>query len=372
MIQNARKAALTVLDRCFGNGAWSSQALDGAIRPLSERDGALVSHLSLGVLQNYILLDHCIDSFLNGNKKLDLTVRNILRLGAYQILFSDKIPARAAVNESVKLCRSSGFTSAGGLVNAVLRRISENGMPESDDLAVRYSHPSWFVERMEAEHGIVFTEALLKANNEIPPIALHSAFAEGETYVQDPAAYEAVVMAGPKPGMRVLDACAAPGGKSFTAAVLMQNSGVILSCDLHEKKLSLIRSGADRLGIHIIETRCADASVHLKEWENTFDLVIADVPCSGFGVIRKKPEIRMKTESEIAALPAIQKRIADNLAGYIVPGGRMLYSTCTIFPEENEAISHSLGGFIVEKEKTFWPHTDGTDGFYACVLRKSK
>ena len=372
MSQSARKASLNVLNRCFGTGAWSSQVLDVVLQELDTRDRALVTRLSLGVLQNYVLLDYTVDRFLTGSKKLDLPVRNILRMGAYQILFSDKIPARAAVSESVKLCRASGFTSAGGLVNAVLRKIDEFGLPEVDDLAVLYSHPDWFVQRMENEHGRIFTEALLKANNTEPPVTLHPAFKEGETYVQDTAAYEAVVMACPEPGMHVLDACSAPGGKSFTAAVLMQNKGSILSCDVLEKKLALVQQGAERLGIRIIQTQHADATEHVKEWEKMFDLVIADVPCSGFGVIRKKPEIRMKSESEIAALPELQKRIVKNLGTYVVPGGKMLYSTCTVFPEENEYVAHDIAGFEILSEKTFWPHIDGTDGFYACVMRKCR
>ena len=370
MTQTARKTALAVLDRCFGSRAWSSQTLNAAIAPLEERDRAFTTRLVMGVLQNYKLIDYTVDHYLTGNKNLDLTVRNVLRLGAYQILFSDRIPNRAAVNESVKLCRSSGFTSAGGLVNAVLRRIAEFGIPPVEHLCIRYSHPEWFVQKMLALHGAVFTEALLKANNTEPEISRHAAFAEGETYVQDPAAYASVAMAQPVPGSRVLDACAAPGGKSFTAAVLMKNEGSILSCDISEKKLGLVRSGAERLGISIVSTCCADASEHRAQWEEAFDLVIADVPCSGFGVIRKKPEIRLKSESDIAPLPAIQKRIAQNLATYVRPGGTLLYSTCTVFPEENEEVAHNIEGFTVAMEKTFWPHIDGTDGFYACVLKK--
>lgn len=366
----ARQAALTVLNRCFESGAWSQQTLNSVIAPLDKRDAALASRLTLGVLQNYMLLDYLIDALLTGKKKLDLPVRNLLRLGAYQILFSDRIPARAAVNESVALCRSCGFASASGLVNAVLRKLADGNTPLPEDLSVRYSHPQWFVDRMIARHGLRFTEALLAANNTEPPTDRHEAFRPGETYVQDRAAYTAVEMAEPLPGMRVLDVCAAPGGKSFTAAVLMQNRGSILSCDIHEKKLSLIREGAERLGISILTTRCADAGRFLPELEGAFDLVIADVPCSGFGVIRKKPEIRMKPLAEIEKLPAVQKRIADNVSRYVAPGGKLLYSTCTVFEEENEAIAHGIAGFEILQEKTFWPHLDGTDGFYACVLRK--
>ena len=225
---------------------------------------------------------------------------------------------------------------------------------------------------MISRHGRAFTEALLEADNAEPPTVHHAAFAPGETYVQDAAAFQAVEMAHPEPGMRVLDACSAPGGKSFTASVLMENHGSILSCDIHEKKLSLIRSGADRLGIGIIRTLCCDAGEYRSEFDRAFDLVIADVPCSGFGVIRKKPEIRLKTEEEILGLPAVQKRILNNVARYVAPGGKLLYSTCTVFEEENEQVAHSLAGFEMIDEKTFWPHLDGTDGFYACVLRKKE
>ena len=370
-MNTARQTALQVLNRCFRDGAWSAQAIDRSAKDLNERETALASHLILGVLQNVTLLDFEIDSFLHGKKTPDLTVRNILRLGAYQLLFSDRIPPRAAVNESVQLCKSAGFSSAAGLVNAVLRRISETGMIPTDDLVVRYSHPKWFVDRMLERHGYAFTEALLKANNTEAVLNFHDAFAPGEQYVQDMAAYTAVEMAEPKPGMTVLDSCSAPGGKAFTAAVMMNNSGSIIACDLHEKKLRLIREGAQRLGISIISAACEDASVYDAGKREAFDLVIADVPCSGFGVIRKKPEIRFKTVEQIKNLPAVQKRIAENVAGYVKPGGKLLYATCTVFEEENEEIAHSLRGFDILKEKTFWPHIDGTDGFYACVLQKN-
>lgn len=370
MKENARSIALAALNRCFENGAWASQFLDSRISDLDPRDAALASRLTMGVLQNYCLLDNCIDQFRKKNGKLDLPVRNILRMGIYQLLFSDRIPASAAVNESVELCRRTGFSSACGMVNAILRKVSSTSFPLPDSLSVRYSQPQWFVDRMIAQHGLKFTEELLAANNKEPSIELHTAFKEGETYVQDLAAYQAVQMAEPKPGMMVLDACAAPGGKTFSAAVCMQNSGRIVSCDIHEKKLSLIERGAERLGISIVETRCLDGRSFVPEFENCFDLVIADVPCSGFGVMRKKPEVRFKKEADIAGMPAIQKNIVDNVSRYVKPGGKLLYSTCTIFPEENELISHAIKGFSIEQEKTFYPNVDDTDGFYACVLRK--
>lgn len=368
-MHNARTAALTALNRCFKSGAWASQVLDNEIKDLDQRDRALATRLTMGVIQNYMLLDFYIDSLC---KKLDLPVRNILRMGAYQIVFSDRIPDRAAVNESVELCRAAGYKSATGLVNAVLRKIAAGGISQPEELYVKYSHPKWFVDRMIADKGLDFTIELLKANNGDAEICTHEAFSQGERYVQDRAAYEAVVMAAPSKGMSVIDVCAAPGGKSFTSAVMMENSGRILSCDIHEKKLNLIREGSMRLGIDIIETVHSDALVHNPDYDEAFDLVIADVPCSGFGVIRKKPEIRFKTEDEIAGLPSIQKKILSNVSSYVKPGGKILYSTCTVFKEENEDVSSSLSGFTKIKEKTFWPNVDGTDGFYACVMIKNE
>lgn len=361
-------------------GSWSSQTLDSELKKFSsgseenKRDSALAARLVLGVLQNYRLLDYYIDSFVSRPEKLENDVRNILRIGAYQLKYMDRIPPHAAVSESVELCRRAGYKSACGLVNAVLRKIT-GPCPEPESLAVRYSHPEWFVERMTALHGADFTEGLLAADNTEPEVCLHPGFAPGETYVQDPAAYKAVEMLAPKPGMRVLDACAAPGGKSFTAAVLMENTGEIMSCDIHEKKLRLISEGASRLGIGSIRVMPADAKVFRPEFETRFDCVIADVPCSGFGVIRKKPEIRFKKESEIAGLPEIQSAVLSNVSRYVKPGGRLLYSTCTVFPEENEDVVSSFLGmhpeFSLETEKTFYPNADNTDGFFAAVLNKS-
>lgn len=367
MNPNARSVSLYVLNRCFKSGAWSSQLLNSELNILDEREAALATNITLGVLQNYRLLDFYIDSLTS---KLDLPVRNILRIGIYQILFLDKVPIHAAVNESVELAKANGYKSASGLVNAVLRKIDPDILSQVSDLSVKYSHPKWFVDRMISEYGKSFTEQLLIANNSTPDTLYHRAFNGNETYVQDKAAYDSVVMAEPKDGMKVLDSCAAPGGKSFTSAVLMNNKGSILSCDIHDKKLSLIKNNAERLGISIISTKCENASVFNSDYENAFDFVIADVPCSGFGVIRKKPEIRFKSEEEIKGLPDIQKKIINNVSRYVVPGGKLLYSTCTVFKEENEEVARSIDGFEIIKEKTFWPNIDFTDGFYACVLRK--
>lgn len=437
MPMNARQAALQALQRCRRDGAWAGASLDSMIRKagLSEKDAALAAKLCLGVLQNSTLLDHVIACYCS--TKPEPKVRDILRLGAYQLLFLDRIPARAAVNETVALCKAVGCARASGLVNAVLRRVSESdgvipeipGKGTAAYLSVRYSHPLWLCETIVERRGYDFAEAFLRANNTEAPLSLQintlkvtkkdylralqraeipftepqepadcvlldggqaralPGYEEGLFYVQDPAARLAVEIAAPEPGMRVLDACASPGGKSFAAAILMYNQGSILSCDIHEKKLALIRSGAERLGIGIIETRAADARIGDEALRARFDLVIADVPCSGLGVIAKKPEIRNKTPESIAPLPAIQRAILDNLAKNVKPGGVLLYSTCTILREENEDLVRAFladhpeygteafslyGRDVSEGMYTFWPQIDGSDGFFAAKLRRTR
>ena len=435
---NPREAALAALERCRRDGAWSGAAIDTAIKKyaLDRRDAALASRLCLGVLQNSRLLDFYINSYSSiPADKLEEKVRDILRLGIYQLTMLDKIPARAAVNESVALCKSCGCGRASGLVNAVLRKIAAcsgslppvPGEGSAEYLSIKYSHPRWIGEKITKQQGYDFAESFLAANNCPAPLDLQvntlktgkedivrsllrlempfslpeypenclslkggnvsalPGFEEGLFYVQDRAAAMAVQILGLKPGMQVLDACAAPGGKSFAAAIAMENKGSILSCDIHEKKLPLIQRGAERLGLDIIRTRRADAREPLPELAGCFDAVIADVPCSGLGVIRKKPEIREKTEEETARLPQIQRDILDKLSRCVKPGGLLLYSTCTVLREENEDVvgwflrrhsefeaeEFSVGIRSAEKGMyTFWPHVDGTDGFFAAKLRR--
>lgn len=407
-VSPAREAALYVLGRCRRFDAWSPQTLQAAIEryKLTERDAALCTRLCRTVLQNAAYCDHYIGLYCSqGVKRLQPQVLDVLRLGAAQLLFMDRIPVSAAVNEAVSRCRRTS-PKAAGLVNAVLRRIAENrdalpaipGEGTAEWLAARYSHPLWLCERMVREHGYDFAKAFLASNNEEPPLtvtmnplrgaeclesvelegsgAVHSrdGFAEGRFFVQDGAAFTSALKAGARPGMRVLDGCSAPGGKSFVSAILMENKGEILSCDLHEKKLSLIEEGAARLGIDIIRTLPMDGSKPYERLRESFDLVIADVPCSGLGVIRRKSEIRYKDEAELARLPEIQLNILRGLSRCVKPGGTLHYSTCTIFPEENGGVAETFlkenPDFEREEERTFWPHLDGTDGFYFCRMRR--
>jgi len=440
MQMTARDAALIALDRCTRDGAWSGLSIDNIIKKaeLDRRESSLASRLVLGVLQNINLCDYYIDLYCSkAPDKLESRVLNVLRLGVYQLLFLDKIPVSAAVNESVLLCKKNGLARASGLVNAVLRRIAENkaNLPEipgkgtAEHLAIKYSHPAWLTDKLILDYGYDFAEGFFKANNmpaglciqlntlkttvdsyinaledmaikykladELPGCILLEGgnvtqlpgYDEGHFYVQDKAARTAVAIADPKPGMHVLDCCSAPGGKSFSAAIAMENKGSILSCDIHEKKLRLINSGAERLGIGIITTKARDAREDDKEMSSLFDVVIADVPCSGLGVIRKKPEIRNKTYQELSGLPKIQKDIIERVSGFVKPGGILLYSTCTILKEENECVvqefleKHNEFEYVdfnigkvnsVNGMYTFWPHIDSTDGFFAAKLRRVK
>ncbi|MGM9538796.1 MAG: 16S rRNA (cytosine(967)-C(5))-methyltransferase RsmB [Candidatus Onthomonas sp.] len=429
---SAREVALQVLMDCRRRGAWSDSALSSAIRKagLSPRDAALASQLCYGVQQNQLLLDFWVDRLCSvPRNKLELPVLAAMELGMYQIAFLDRIPARAAVDQSVELARRwSRNPRSPGLVNAVLRTFDRqrDNLPQPESLSVRYSHPQWLVDLFREELGEDTLEALLQADNSQPPTTVQvntlktdsaalaaqltaegvtvtahptlpgcftisgtgdlerlESFQQGLFQIQDGAARMAVLAADPRPGMQVLDACAAPGGKSFQAAMAMGNQGSILSCDLQEKKLGRIQSGAQRLGIEILATRAMDGRVFDPSMESRFDLVLADVPCSGLGIIRKKPDIRFKDPETLAQLPAIQREILSNVSRYVAPGGVLLYSTCTVLRRENQAVVEAFlsahPDFAPEDfdlpsigtclgSVTLWPHLHGTDGFFMAKM----
>ena len=423
-----RQAALTALMAYRKSGISAETALDKQIQDLAPRDAALAAKLTFGVLQNRTLLDFYLSQFSHTPvDKFEPRVLDILRLAAYQIIFLDRVPARAAVDEAVRMTET-GSPKAAGLVNAILRRLSEQSdkLPEPPDLAVKYSHPEWLVRRLIDLLGQEGAEALLAANNAEVPIyaqintlktdtvqiegaephpwlpdclaltgignpANLQAFKDGLLYIQDPAARLAVIAADPKPGTRLLDTCAAPGGKSFAAAIQMGNKGEILASDLQGHKLPKIKEGADRLGIAII--KFPSSGIDARELDpleiGIFDTVIVDAPCSGLGIIRKKPEIRYKTPEEIAGLPEIQLQILQGAASCVAPGGILLYATCTILPEENSGVVSAFLadrddfaaeaftlpgeiGTVPEGQITLYPHINGTDGFFICKMRRVK
>lgn len=437
----ARQAALKALTACEKQGAWSDGILRNLIRSagLDRRDAALATRICYGVQQNLLLLNFWIDSLSTVKvAKLEPAVAGCIRMGMYQIAFMDKIPVSAAVNESVNLAKEvSRNRRSGGLVNGVLRsfvRQKDNlPMPEGKDrLSILYSHPGWLVDLYLRELGDAGTEELLKANNSEPPtciqvntlkaetpqvleeltqagaevephpwladclLATHTgnleqlpAFREGRIMVQDAAAKLAVLACDPQPGERVLDVCAAPGGKSFGAAMAMNNQGELISCDIHPHKIKLIEEGGRRLGVEILTAQVQNGKEFCPEWENSFDRLIVDVPCSGLGIIRKKPDIRYKDPKQLEGLPQVQKDILENVCRYVKPGGVLLYATCTVLRRENQdVVLDFLGrhpefrpepvtlpgpvGELTEGMVTLWPHIHGTDGFFFAKLRKEQ
>lgn len=429
MAMTARDAALKALVACRKSGAWSDGALKELLCGMDRRDAALASRLCYGVLQNRMLLDFWIGSFAKG--KLQPIVQDILRLAVYQLRFLDKIPASAAVNEAVSQTKKLANVPASRLVNAVLRAIlRQETLPMPQDMATRYSHPQALTDLLIGQFGEEKTERLFKSHNEAPKTVLQinplraelrqvsaaleesgvstqvhpwlsdcllvsatgnleelQAYRDGWFYVQDAAAKLAVQAAGLMPGMRVLDCCAAPGGKSFAAAIAMENRGELISCDIHEHKLKLIENGAARLGISILTTRLHDASRPAEEWKQSMDAVLADVPCSGLGVIRKKPDIRYKDLAQTERLPQLQSAILAQQADYVRPGGVLLYSTCTILRRENEEVAERFlqtrpefepecvhfsenSGIADAGMTTLLPCDHGTDGFFICKFRR--
>lgn len=441
---DAREAAMLALNACQRQGGWSDGALKKQLSAaeLSGRDAALATQLCFGVLQNQMLLDFYLAKFSNiPLKRMEGKVVQTLRLGAYQMLFLTRIPHSAAVNSAVALVKAHCKNPrAAGMVNGILRSMERSlqnmpVIPQGDPVAylsTLYSHPEWLVKEFILSLGEEETAQLLAADNSQPPTAvmvnttrttaetlkamleaghveaeLHpwlenclllsrtgdlermEAFQQGLFYVQDPASRLSVLAAGAKPGMRVLDCCAAPGGKSFAAAIAMENQGEIVSCDLHPHKKKLIQAGADRLGLTIITPKTADGKVFRPEWERAFDLVLVDAPCSGLGVIRKKPDIRYKDPAPLADLPAVQLDILRNAARYVRPGGTLMYSTCTLLYRENgEVVETFLAenksykaetftlpgpvGPIQSGSVTLWPHRHGTDGFFISKMRREE
>ena len=433
----ARETALNVLIACRKDGAWSNGILKEYLQRdrLDPREAALATRLCYGVLQNRGKLDFMLAQLLTGRiKDLHPAVHDILHLGLYQILEMDKIPESAAVNETVSLTKKycKKLRSAPGFVNAVLRNClrSKDALQQPEKLSDRYSHPEKLLSLLEAYVGKDRLEPMLQANNGAVPTVIQvntlrtdtaaligrleqegvsarthpwlndclvlsgtgnleqlEAFREGLFYVQDAAAKLSVLCAQLPRNARVLDCCAAPGGKSYAAAVAMQGTGRITSCDIHPHKISLIENGAQRLGFHNIQAQVQDASQFNPSWENAMDAVIADVPCSGYGIIRKKPDIRYKDPDTMSFLPALQLEILKNQSRYVKPGGVLMYSTCTLVRKENEGVVEKFlkenGDFITEPlalPENFPENTTGmltlvpgeydTDGFFICRMRR--
>lgn len=424
----AREVILKGLYRVTEEGAYSNRVLKEMLQnpSLAAKDRAFVTEVFMGVIRNEKKLDYIIARYSKMKiKKLSAWVHLILWMGIYQIVCMEHVPDSAACNESVKLARRYAHGAAQGYVNGLLRNVSrtkaEIAYPTDPmtRLSVVYSCPEWITEKLIAQFGISETEEILKASHQKQPLTLRvntlkcdqqalivrlkeegvTAVAEedarcvrveGAISVTDSAAYRdglftpqnknsmmAVTLLAPKAGDTVLDLCAAPGGKTTMAAEMMENRGKILAFDIHPHKAALIEKAAKRLGISIIEAKTHDAAVFLPQLENAADCVLADVPCSGIGVIHKKPEIKwMRNEEDIAKLCAIQRAILETAARYVRIGGTLVYSTCTIFQDENgdqiAAFLERHSEYRLEREQLLLTHKTGGSGFYIAKLIRER
>lgn len=442
---NPRNVALQVLIKIEKDKAYSNLALNSAIRAntLSGVDSAFVAALVYGVLERQITLDYIIKQYSKiPLRKIELITKIILRMGIYQLLFMDKVPDSAAVNESVNLAKKHRLQKSAGFINGILRGVTRHDppytLPDSGDtvycLSVRYSVPQDIIRLWHKAYGEDNTLALLQSLSGRPSVCARvntlktdaeklkhalekqgvscenhpalpgalllsktgaieklGAYREGLFHIQDASSQLCVQALAPRPRDILLDVCSAPGGKAVTAAQYMQNRGKIFACDLYDHKLKLINANARRLGVTNLVTVKRDAAAADKPLPMA-DRILCDVPCSGLGLLSRKPEIRCKSDVTDNDLPALQYQILCQSAKLLAVGGRLVYSTCTLNPAEN---NENTARFLREHpsfrgvklklpeavrrafdeqdyEITLMPHTADTDGFYIAVLERVK
>lgn len=434
--ENPRRTAVKLLCRVEEGNAFSNLLLDEHFSRsrMDQRDKSFCTALFYGTLERKLTLDEIIKGYITRpGDRISSEVRNILRTAIYQLLYMDSVPESAAVNEAVKLASKNRNPAVKGFVNGVLRQYIRDGkgIPLGADIADRlslmYSCPKQLVEKWIGELGREKTEQLLADSLGRPPVTIRtnttrvtpealaerlaaagltvhknkyvgealgisgvspestSEYAEGLFHVQDVSCMLCCRALDPKPGMTVLDMCAAPGGKTFTVAEMMGNEGRVLAFDLHKKRAGLIAEGAKRLGLTIIEADGNDAKVYRKDLPQA-DRVLCDVPCSGLGVIRRKPEIKYKDLAEFDRLPEIQYEILDTCSRYVKAGGVLVYSTCTVSEAENAGVvlkflkehtdfelssfGEGFGQFSGEDMLTVLPCYFGSDGFFIAKLTR--
>lgn len=427
MMKTARETAATALIGVFSGGGYSNIVLDTALEKedLSPQDRSFCAALFYGVAERIITLDHAIAAYCKiPLKTLSPAVLTCLRCGFFQLLYMPSVPQSAAVNETVAVVKNLGEGQAAGLVNGVLRSFIRAGLayPQPRDrlmaLSVHYSVPMPLIQLWRKCYGHEtaieilegsctaaplfarvnttrttpekLIEALGEEGVEAVPcaaspntlilrdtgsIARLAAFRGGLFHVQDLSSQLCAEAGAPVAGMRVLDVCSAPGGKAFTMAELMENKGELVACDLYPSRLSLVEQGAERLGLDIIKTKVQDGGVYSPEM-GSFDFILCDVVCSGFGILRRKPEIRYKQPETLDELPALQYNILYTSSRYLGGGGRLVYSTCTLNPRENQQV---VERFLTEQPdftlaspmETILPGgQEGGDGFFYAVLQR--
>jgi 16S rRNA (cytosine967-C5)-methyltransferase len=441
---NAREIALKIINEVINGGAYANIALANEINQgrLSDQDRRFITELVYGTVKARTTIDWIIGHYVTRPLgKVPPVIRNILRMGVYQLFFLSKVPPSAACNQAVELAKKYGHPGTVKFVNAVLRsaaRLPEKVIyPErSDDpvqyIALKYFHPEWMVERWVASLGVDSAEELCQFNNTTPPLSIRtntlkitradlltrltgegvgaelsdwtpegivcheypslsrlSSLKEGLFQVQDESSMLVGHVLGPEPGEFIIDACGAPGGKSTHIAALMGNRGRVVSTDIYEHKLALTRQNAVRLGIDIITTAAMDAATLHEHYSGQADRVLVDAPCSGLGVLRRKPDSRwQKTAETLKDLPRLQSAILGSAAQCVKPGGILVYSTCTTEPEENGNVVNNFlqshTEFSLQKTGHFlpcrregdtvqlWPHYDKVDGFYIARMIRSE
>jgi 16S rRNA (cytosine967-C5)-methyltransferase len=434
-----REKALRVVVDVVGKKAYSNLALDDVLKDprLRDVDRAFISELVYGTLRFLNSLDRMISCFSKIKlKKISPWILNILRMGVYQIIYM-RVPASAACDESVNLAKRFGHQASAGFVNGILRNVAKKHETISlDTLEDKYSFPQWLIEKWVKDLGENFTVDLMMALNQRPEIIIRGnllkidfeslkgeltkegvifepgkyikealilkgasieklkSFGKGYFYVQDESSMIGVKVLDPRPGESILDVCAAPGGKASYAASLMNNQGTLIACDIHPHRELLLEENFKRLGVHIAKTQVLDATFCMDDYKDKFDRVLADVPCSGFGVIRRKPEIKWeKTEVDVSSITGLQKKILQNVSSYVRPGGVLVYSTCTLNKEENEDIveaflkenrnfiaqplnPHLPKGLETKNQDqhhiTLYPNIHGVDGFFISKIKRVK
>ena len=439
---NTRRLALDVLLEVTEHGAYSNQVLRAVLEKyqyMEKYERAFLTRLVEGTIQHMIELDYVIDQFSKVKvKKMKPVIRNILRMGVYQIQYMDSVPDSAACNEAVKLARKSGFSTLSGFVNGVLRNIARNRnsicyLDEEKEpvlaLSVRYSMPEWIVEEWLNAYGMEQTKAILDAFSKEAPLTIRTnvtkitpellkerlkaegvtvqtleklsydglpypdayqyafaisgfdhlmalpSFQDGLFYVQDISSMMVAEAAAPEKGAHVIDVCAAPGGKSIHLAEMLGGTGSVESRDLTEYKTGLIEENISRYQIKNMTAKVWDATVPDGSAKDTADVLIADLPCSGLGVLRKKTDIRYKMSREQQKeLEALQRSILDTVCTYVKKDGIMVYSTCTINPGENqENVAWFLGKhpeFKLLDMEQLYPGARVGDGFFYARLRR--
>lgn len=431
---NAREVAARALIQQETRRGYSNLVWNAALRryPVEQRDAAFAAQLFYGVLERRNTLDFALSACSRQPpEKLQPPVRAILRCALYQLLYLPGVPPSAAVNEAVALTRALGCSRASGYVNGVLRGFLRQGgvLPpvqgsKAHQLSILGSCDEGLAELLIESYGAERAERFLQASFGQPPLYIRAnslriddeglcrrlaeegaaavldgppahclrlsgagaveklkAFTDGWFHVQDKSSQRCAALLAPRPGERVLDLCSAPGGKAFTLAQYMEDRGELIAQDLHPHRVELIRQGACRLGLGSLRPRVGDAA-RFDPALGQFDRVLCDLPCSGLGVLRRKPEIRYKTRQELQSLGEMQYKILENSANYLKVGGRLLYSTCTLNPAENEVLiarllrespalrpvtDPLLGG---DFQRTFWPWDGDCDGFYMALLTR--